>query len=110
ADVFGKCYGIECVGLRYFNVFGPRQDPNGAYAAVIPKGIAAMIENTPVFVNGDGSTSRDFCYVANVVQANLLAATVQDAAVVAQQFNIAVGAQTTLNELYEMIRERLAPA
>ena len=71
ADVFARCYGMESIGLRYFNVFGPRQDPNGAYAAVIPKWIAAMIENEPVFINGDGSTSRDFCYVANVVQANL---------------------------------------
>jgi UDP-N-acetylglucosamine/UDP-N-acetylgalactosamine 4-epimerase len=75
ADVFAKCYGLETIGLRYFNVFGPRQDPNGAYAAVIPKWIAAMLENEPVCINGDGSTSRDFCYVANVVQANLLAAT-----------------------------------
>jgi UDP-N-acetylglucosamine 4-epimerase len=107
AEVFGKCYGLESVGLRYFNVFGPRQDPNGAYAAVIPKWIAAMIENEPVFINGDGSTSRDFCYVANVVQANLLAATVQNSDALSQHFNIAVGAQTSLNALYEMIRERL---
>jgi UDP-N-acetylglucosamine/UDP-N-acetylgalactosamine 4-epimerase len=108
ADVFGKCYGFESIGLRYFNVFGPRQDPNGAYAAVIPKWIAAMIEREPVVVNGDGSTSRDFCYVANVVQANLLAATVKNAAAVYQQYNIAVGVQTSLNELHEMIRQRLA--
>jgi UDP-N-acetylglucosamine/UDP-N-acetylgalactosamine 4-epimerase len=108
ADVFEKCYGFESIALRYFNVFGPRQDPNGAYAAVIPKWIAAMIENEPVFINGDGSTSRDFCYVANVVQANLLAATVQNADAISEQYNIAVGAQTSLNALHEMIRERLA--
>jgi UDP-N-acetylglucosamine 4-epimerase len=110
ADVFGRCYGFESIGLRYFNVFGPRQDPNGAYAAVIPKWIAAMIQKEPVFINGDGSTSRDFCYVANVVQANLLAATVQNADALSEQYNIAVGVQTTLNALHEMIRERLAAA
>lgn len=108
ADVFGRCYGFESIGLRYFNVFGPRQDPNGAYAAVIPKWISAMIENEPVFINGDGSTSRDFCYVANVVQANLLAATAQNFEAVHQKYNIALGRQTSLNQLYEMIRERLA--
>jgi UDP-N-acetylglucosamine 4-epimerase len=110
ADVFGRCYGFESIGLRYFNVFGPRQDPNGAYAAVIPKWIAAMIANEPVFIYGDGSTSRDFCYVANVVQANLLAATVQNAEAISQQYNIAVGVQTSLDALHEMIRERLAVA
>ncbi len=110
ADVFERCYGFESIGLRYFNVFGPRQDPNGAYAAVIPKWVAAMIGNEPVFINGDGSTSRDFCYVANVVQANLLAATVKNPDANGQQFNIAVGAQTSLNALYEMIRERLLAA
>jgi UDP-N-acetylglucosamine/UDP-N-acetylgalactosamine 4-epimerase len=110
AGVFGVCYGFESVGLRYFNVFGPRQDPNGAYAAVIPKWIAAMIKSEPVFINGDGSTSRDFCYVANVVQANLLAATVRNADAVSEQYNVAVGSQTSLNGLYEMIRERLAGA
>ena len=110
ADVFGRCYGFESIGLRYFNVFGPRQDPNGAYAAVIPKWIAAMIQNEPVFINGDGSTSRDFCYVANVVQANLLAATVQNANAISEQYNIAVGMQTSLNALHEMIRGRLVAA
>ncbi len=109
SGVFEKCYGFESIGLRYFNVFGPRQDPNGAYAAVIPKWIDAMIKNEPVFINGDGSTSRDFCYVANVVQANLLAATVQNAQAVSEQFNIALGVRTSLNALYEMIRERLTP-
>jgi UDP-N-acetylglucosamine 4-epimerase len=107
ADVFAGCYGLETMALRYFNVFGPRQDPNGAYAAVIPKWIAAMIQNEPVCINGDGSTSRDFCYIANVVQANLLAATTQNRRAVNQIFNIALGAQTTLNELFELLRGRL---
>jgi UDP-N-acetylglucosamine 4-epimerase len=110
ADVFARCYGLETMGLRYFNVFGPRQDPNGAYAAVIPKWIAAMIQNETLCINGDGSTSRDFCYVANVVQANLLAATTHNRRAVNQPFNIAVGTQTTLNELFELLRGRLSPA
>lgn len=109
AEVFARCYGLECVGLRYFNVFGPRQDPNGAYAAVIPKWIAAMMAGQPVHINGDGETSRDFCYVANVVQANILAATVDDPEAVNQVYNIAVGGRTTLNELFEMLRCGLAP-
>ena len=108
ADVFARCYGMETMALRYFNVFGPRQDPNGAYAAVIPKWIAAMIQNEPVSINGDGSTSRDFCYVANVVQANLLAATTQNRQAVNQAFNIALSAQTSLNELFELLRDRLS--
>jgi UDP-N-acetylglucosamine 4-epimerase len=108
ADVFARCYGLETIGLRYFNVFGPRQDPNGAYAAVIPKWIAAMIENEPVGINGDGSTSRDFCYVANVVQANLLAAATKNHRAVNQPFNIAVGAQTTLTELFHLLRDGLS--
>jgi hypothetical protein len=82
ADVFARVYGLESIGLRYFNVFGPRQDPNGAYAAVIPKWTAAMIAGEDVYINGDGETSRDFCYIANAVQANLLAATVTDPAAV----------------------------
>jgi len=110
ADVFGRSYGFQSIGLRYFNVFGPRQDPAGAYAAVIPKWIAAMIAIEPVWINGDGSTSRDFCYVANVVQANLLAATVHKPQAVNQRFNIALGAETSLNQLFLMLRERLAPA
>jgi UDP-N-acetylglucosamine 4-epimerase len=109
ADVFAKCYGMESIGLRYFSVFGPRQTPDGPYAAVIPKWIAAMIQNEPVCINGDGSASRDFCYVANVVQANFLAAATQNRQALNQQFNIAVGAQTTLLELFEMLRGRLAP-
>ena len=108
ADVFARCYDLETIGLRYFNVFGPRQDPNGAYAAVIPKWIAAMLENEPVCINGDGSTSRDFCYVANVVQANLLAATTKNPQAVNQPFNIAVGTQTTLTELFNLLRNGLS--
>ena len=108
ANVFAQCYGFESVGLRYFNVFGPRQDPNGAYAAVIPKWIDAMMKNQPVQINGDGSTSRDFCYVANVVQANLLAATTANPEALNQQYNIAVGETTTLNELFELLRKPLA--
>lgn len=103
ADVFARTYSFKSIGLRYFNVFGKRQDPGGAYAAVIPKWIAAMIKSETVYINGDGETSRDFCYIKNVVQANLLAATVDDEAATNQVFNIAVGDRTTLNELYQMI-------
>jgi UDP-N-acetylglucosamine 4-epimerase len=109
ADVFAKCYQTEYIGLRYFNVFGPRQDPNGVYAAVIPKWIAAMLQEQPVHINGDGETSRDFCFVANVVQANLLAATTQNPAALNQVYNIAAAHRTTLNELFELLRSRLAP-
>lgn len=108
ADVFARCYGTQTIGLRYFNVFGPRQDPNGAYAAVIPKWIDALLHNQPVYINGDGSTARDFCYVDNVVQANLLAAMATDPAAVNQVYNVAFGAQTTLDELFAMIRMLLA--
>ena len=90
AEVFALNYGFQSIGLRYFNVFGPRQDPNGAYAAVIPKWIASMIRDEPVYINGDGETSRDFCYIANVVQANLLAANTENVAAVNQIYNIAV--------------------
>ena len=107
ADVFAKCYGIEPVGLRYFNVFGPRQDPDGAYAAVIPKWIAAMLRGEPVYINGDGETSRDFCYIDNVVQANLLSATVGNPEASNQVYNVAVGDTTTLNQLFESIRSLL---
>lgn len=109
ADVFARCYGVQTIGLRYFNVFGARQDPNGAYAAVIPKWAAAMIVGDDVFINGDGETSRDFCYVANAVQANLLAATTQDPAAVNQVYNVAMGERTTLNELYAALCHLLAP-
>ena len=109
ADVFGRCYGMESIGLRYFNIFGRRQDPDGAYAAVVPKWVASMIHNEPVFINGDGETSRDFCYIDNVIQANLLAATSQHADAANQVYNVAVGDRTTLNELFESIRTLLAP-
>ena len=108
ADTFGRCYGLETVGLRYFNVFGPRQDPDGAYAAVIPKWIAAMLRDETVYINGDGETARDFCYIDNVVQANLLAATARDPEAVGQVYNVAVGEQTTLNELHALLAELLA--
>lgn len=108
ADVFHRCYGIDTVGLRYFNVFGRRQDPNGAYAAVIPQWFAAMIAKRGVTINGDGDTSRDFCYIDNVVQANLLAATVESADSLNQVYNIALGERTTLAGLYELMRELLA--
>ncbi len=107
AEVFARCYGIETVGLRYFNVFGPRQDPEGAYAAVIPKWIGSMIRGEPVFINGDGETSRDFCYVDNAVQANLLAATTANPRAINQVYNVALQARTSLNELFALLRERL---
>ena len=107
ADVFGKTYGLQSIGLRYFNVFGPRQDPKGAYAAVITKWIASMIKGEPVYINGDGETSRDFCYISNVVQANLLAAGTPNTEAVNQVYNIAVGGRTTLNELYAQLKQNL---
>ncbi len=107
ADTFARCYGLECIGLRYFNVFGPRQDPEGAYAAVIPKWLAALLRREPVHINGDGETSRDFCYIANVVQANLLAATSANGAASNQAYNIAVGERTTLNELFATLQAGL---
>ena len=108
AEVFSRCYEFPSIGLRYFNVFGPRQDPEGPYAAVIPKWIAALIENEPVDINGDGETTRDFCYVANVVQANLLAAC--SAAKGANRvFNVALNHRTTLNELFQILRKHLEP-
>lgn len=109
ADVFARCYGINTIGLRYFNVFGPRQDPEGAYAAVIPKWIASLIKGEPVYINGDGETSRDFCFIANVVQANVLAATANSPDAVNQVYNVAVGDRTTLNELYAQLHHNLLP-
>nr|WP_307732666.1 NAD-dependent epimerase/dehydratase family protein [Massilia agri] len=106
ANVFGRTYGMESIGLRYFNVFGPRQDPNGAYAAVIPQWVAALIRNEALRINGDGETSRDFCYIDNVVQANLLSALASNEAA-NQVFNIAVNERTSLNQLYGMMRELL---
>ncbi len=107
ADVFQRCYGLDSIGLRYFNVFGRRQHPDGAYAAVIPKWIAQLIRGEPVQIHGDGETSRDFCYVDNVVQANLRAATCTDPSALNQVFNIAAGGRTTLNELFNAIRTGL---
>ena len=108
ADVFARAYGFRTIGLRYFNIFGPRQDPDGAYAAVVPKWTAAMMAGEPVWINGDGETSRDFCYIANAVQANLLAATATSEDATNQVYNVAVGDRTTLNELFEAIRLLLA--
>jgi len=110
ADVMARNYGLETVGLRYFNVFGPRQDPEGAYAAVIPKWIAAMLLGEPIYVNGTGETSRDFCYIRNVVQANFLAAATVDPPAVNEVYNVAVNRRTTLNELFVLLRDRLAVA
>ena len=109
AEVFARVYGFETIGLRYFNIFGARQDPDGAYAAVVPKWTSALIHDEPVFINGDGETSRDFCYIANAVQANLLAATVQHPDALNQVYNVAVGDRTTLNELFEALRSTLEP-
>nr|WP_235584313.1 SDR family oxidoreductase [Massilia sp. MS-15] len=106
ANVFGRTYGLESIGLRYFNVFGRRQDPNGAYAAVIPQWIAALIRNQPLRINGDGETSRDFCYIDNVVQANLLAALAGKEAANAV-YNVALGERTSLNQLYRMMTTAL---
>lgn len=109
ADVFYRTYGLETIGLRYFNIFGARQDPEGAYAAVVPKWTSAMINNDTVWINGDGETSRDFCYIANTVQANLLSATTENPDAVNQVYNVAVGDRTTLNTLFEAIRATLEP-
>ncbi|WP_428604704.1 SDR family oxidoreductase [Sedimenticola sp.] len=108
ADVFARTYGMETIGLRYFNVFGPRQDPKGAYAAVIPRWIEELYRGTTCRINGDGETSRDFCFVDNTVQMNLLAASAADPQAVNQVYNVAFGARTTLNELFTEIRDRLA--
>ena len=106
ADVFARCYGFTTIGLRYFNVFGQRQDPFGAYAAVIPQWFAALLRGETVFVNGDGETSRDFCYIDNVVEANILASLAGDAAR-NKIYNVAFGQRTTLNELFDLIREEV---
>jgi UDP-N-acetylglucosamine 4-epimerase len=103
ADVFGRCYGLATIGLRYFNVFGARQDPAGAYAAVIPRWVAAMLAGEPCAINGDGETSRDFCYVANAVQANLRAALTDDARAIGQVYNVAAGQRTSLLELHGLL-------
>lgn len=106
ANVFARTYGFKSIGLRYFNVFGPRQDPGGAYAAVIPKWTASMIKGEEVFINGDGETSRDFCFIANTVQMNILAATAEEEAK-DEVYNVALGDRTTLNELYFSIQDAL---
>ena len=108
AAVFQRTYGLETVGLRYFNVFGRRQDPDGAYAAVIPRWVAKLLKEVPCEIFGDGETSRDFCYVANAVQANLLAANVADASATGQAYNVACGEETSLNQIFGMIKRGLA--
>lgn len=107
ADVFANTYGFKATGLRYFNVFGKRQNPNGAYAAVIPTWAGAMLTGETLFINGDGETSRDFCYIQNAIQANLLAATAGKEAQ-GEVYNVAVGGRTTLNQLFEYLRQALA--
>jgi len=107
AEVYGRSYSFKATGLRYFNVFGPRQDPEGAYAAVIPKWVAAMLRDESVTINGDGETSRDFCFVANAVQANVLAALAPDE-VQGEVFNVAYGGRTSLNQLFAFMRDGLA--
>ncbi|PQA81814.1 Vi polysaccharide biosynthesis UDP-N-acetylglucosaminuronic acid C-4 epimerase TviC [Limnohabitans sp. TS-CS-82] len=121
ADVFSKCYGFHTIGLRYFNVFGPRQNPNGAYAAVIPKWVSSLLKGETVFINGDGETSRDFSFIQNAIQANLLAATVgeshcekrSDGAIhhpaLNQVYNMAVGDRTNLKQLFALVRDNLVP-
>jgi UDP-N-acetylglucosamine 4-epimerase len=108
ADVFARSYGFMTIGLRYFNVFGRRQDPNGAYAAVIPKWTASLIAGESVFINGDGETSRDFCYVENAIQANILSSVATDPDARNQVYNVAVGDRTTLSQLFDLLRDRLA--
>jgi UDP-N-acetylglucosamine 4-epimerase len=107
ADVFSRNYRFHCVGLRYFNVFGKRQNPNGAYAAVIPKWAGSLLKGEPIYINGDGETSRDFCYIENAIQANLLAASTSHAELGSQVYNVALGDRTTLNCLYQLMQRRL---
>ncbi|MDH5523678.1 MAG: SDR family oxidoreductase [Desulfobulbaceae bacterium] len=109
ASVFARTYGIKTIGLRYFNIFGKRQDSKGAYAAVIPKWFDALIKGGDVFINGDGETSRDFCYIENCVQANILAATTEKEDAANQIYNVAHAERTTLNELFQLIKERVVP-
>jgi UDP-N-acetylglucosamine 4-epimerase len=107
AGVFHKVYGFEAIGLRYFNVFGKRQDPNGAYAAVIPKWLGSLINDEDVFINGDGETSRDFTYIANVIQSNILAGTTTNKEAFGEVFNAGIGGRLTLNDLYNSINREL---
>jgi UDP-N-acetylglucosamine/UDP-N-acetylgalactosamine 4-epimerase len=104
AEVFAKTYGMELIGLRYFNVFGTRQNPNGAYAAVIPTWITSMLANETIYIHGDGETSRDFCFIANAVQANILAAMSNNPEAINQVFNVAVGEQNSLKRLFELLK------
>ena len=106
--MFARCYVVQSIGLRYFNIFGARQDPDGAYAAVIPRWIHAILTGEEVAINGDGETSRDFCYVDNAVQANLLAALTDDPAAVNQVYNVAVDDRTSLNRLFHLLRDEIA--
>lgn len=108
AGVFQKNYGMETIGLRYFNVFGRRQDPCGAYAAVIPKWVGSLLRDEDIYINGDGETSRDFTYIDNVIQMNLLAGTTENSKAFGEAFNVAVGGRNTLNELYALINKELA--
>jgi UDP-N-acetylglucosamine/UDP-N-acetylgalactosamine 4-epimerase len=107
ADVFFKTYGLNTIGLRYFNIFGPRQDPNGAYAAVIPKWVSSLLHGKETFINGDGETSRDFCYIKNAVQANILAALTDKSESLNQVYNVAVGDRTSLNSLFNSIQDKI---
>ena len=107
ADVFARTYDFKTIGLRYFNIFGQRQDPNGAYAAVIPKWVASILDNETVYINGDGDTSRDFCYIENVMQMNILAATTQNPDATNQVYNVALNHRTTLTELFYFIQDKL---
>lgn len=107
ASVFARAYNFRCIGLRYFNVFGKRQDPDGAYAAVIPQWFADIIKGRNVFINGDGETSRDFCYIDNCVQANILASCTKEPEAWDRVYNVAVGQQTTLNELFSLIQSEV---
>ncbi len=109
ADVFARTYDMESVGLRYFNVFGKRQDPNGAYAKVIPRWIGTFLKGEQPIINGDGKTTRDFCYIDNAIQANLLAATSDTVVALNKVYNVAYGGRTTLNQLFQMIKENLIP-
>ena len=107
ANVFARTYGFKTIGLRYFNIFGKRQDPNGAYAAVIPKWVSEILNKKDVFINGDGETSRDFCYIDNATQINLLAATTDNDEATDQVYNVALNDRTSLNKLYKMIEDRI---
>jgi UDP-N-acetylglucosamine 4-epimerase len=108
AAVFARCYGFDTIGLRYFNVFGSRQDPDGAYPSVIPAFVSALLRGQIAYINGDGTFSRDFCHVDNVVQANLLAGLVETPAALNQAYNVALGGETTLNQLFDLVRDLLA--